>query len=515
MFLAVGTPSRRDDGHADLSCVHAAVHDLAAQLRGYTVVVDKSTVPVGTARQIESRIRDANPRADFDVASNPEFLRQGAAIEDFMRPDRVVIGVESPRAEARLRALYRPLNLIETPILVTNLESAELVKYAANAFLATKISFINEMAMLCESVGADVHAVAKGMGLDGRIGRKFLHPGPGYGGSCFPKDTLALARIAQERGTPARVVEAVMEVNAAQRARMVEKIRAALGGSASGRTLAVLGLTFKPETDDMREAPAAAILPPLVENGALVRAHDPKGVEEAKRVLPEGIVYCDDIYDTLSGADATILMTEWNAYRGLDLARVRERMRGRIFVDPPQRVRATGDACVRLRLRMRRAMNPARTAALPPLRVRRIRCGRYPGRWLSGSARRCFPWPGSARASCPPPRPVRRRCCSGGQAPHPVRGRGGGGGRHHRARVRHRAFQALHRGSLRSLGGAGSRAERARQAGSAARSARDPPPRGELPVHPAGGGAGARPPRCGARVPRWATSPSRFSSPTT
>ena len=347
VFLAVGTPSRRDDGHADLSCVHAAVHDLAAQLRGYTVVVDKSTVPVGTARQIESRIRDANPRADFDVASNPEFLRQGAAIEDFMRPDRVVIGVESPRAEARLRALYRPLNLIETPILVTNLESAELVKYAANAFLATKISFINEMAVLCESVGADVHAVAKGMGLDGRIGRKFLHPGPGYGGSCFPKDTLALARIAQERGTPARVVEAVMEVNAAQRARMVEKIRAALGGSASGRTLAVLGLTFKPETDDMREAPAAAILPPLVENGALVRAHDPKGVEEAKRVLPEGIVYCDDIYDTLSGADATILMTEWNAYRGLDLARVRERMRGRIFVDlrnvyEPREMRACG-----------------------------------------------------------------------------------------------------------------------------------------------------------------------------
>ena len=347
VFLAVGTPSRRDDGHADLSCVHAAVHDLAAQLRGYTVVVDKSTVPVGTARQIESRIRDANPRADFDVASNPEFLRQGAAIEDFMRPDRVVIGVESPRAEARLRALYRPLNLIETPILVTNLESAELVKYAANAFLATKISFINEMAVLCESVGADVHAVAKGMGLDGRIGRKFLHPGPGYGGSCFPKDTLALARIAQERGTPARVVEAVMEVNAAQRARMVEKIRAALGGSASGRTLAVLGLTFKPETDDMREAPAAAILPPLVENGALVRAHDPKGVEEAKRVLPEGIVYCDDIYDTLSGADATILMTEWNAYRGLDLARVHERMRGRIFVDlrnvyEPREMRACG-----------------------------------------------------------------------------------------------------------------------------------------------------------------------------
>jgi UDPglucose 6-dehydrogenase len=297
------------------------------------VVVDKSTVPVGTARQVQRIIAETHPGADFDVASNPEFLREGAAITDFMRPDRVVLGVESARAEALLRELYRPLNLIETPIVVTDLESAELIKYAANAFLATKISFINEMAALCEAVGGDVHAVARGMGLDGRIGRKFLHPGPGYGGSCFPKDTLALVRTAQEHGVPTRIVEAVVEVNAAQRARMVRKIRAALGGSETGKTIAVLGLTFKPETDDMRDAPALAILPPLLEKGARIRAHDPKGVHEARALLPDGIEYCDDIYDTLQGADALVLMTEWNAYRGLDLDEVKARMRGRVFVD--------------------------------------------------------------------------------------------------------------------------------------------------------------------------------------
>ena len=333
VFVAVGTPSRRGDGHADLSYVYSAARDIAPHLRGYTVIVDKSTVPVGTARQVARIVRDANPDADFDVASNPEFLREGAAIADFMRPDRVVVGVESPRAEALLRALYRPLNLIETPLLVTDLESAELTKYAANAFLATKVSFINEMSALCEALGADVHAVAKGMGLDARIGRKFLHPGPGYGGSCFPKDTLALVRTAQEHGTPLRIVEAVIEANAAQRARMLKKIRAALGGSESGKTLGVLGLTFKPETDDMRDSPASAILPSLVETGALVRAHDPKAVEEAKRVLPAGIDYCGDIYETFRGADAAILMTEWNAYRGLDLTRVLELMRGRVFID--------------------------------------------------------------------------------------------------------------------------------------------------------------------------------------
>ena len=347
VFIAVGTPTRRGDGHADLTYVYAAARQVATHLKGYTVIVDKSTVPVGTARQVARIVREENPQADFDVASNPEFLREGAAIGDFMRPDRVVIGVESARAEALLRELYRPLNLIETPILATGLESAELIKYASNAFLATKISFINEISTLCEAVGADVHAVAKGMGLDGRIGRKFLHPGPGYGGSCFPKDTLALVRIAQEHGTSSRIVEAVIEVNAAQKARMVKKIRAALGGSEAGKTIAVLGLTFKPETDDMRDSPALAILPALLEKGAVIRAHDPQGVEEARKVLPAGITYCGDIYETLEGADALVLLTEWNAYRGLDLERLRSLMRGNVFVDlrnvyDPRRLREAG-----------------------------------------------------------------------------------------------------------------------------------------------------------------------------
>lgn len=333
VFIAVGTPSRRGEGFADLSYVYEAAKQVAEHLEGYTVIVDKSTVPVGTARNVERIVRETNPGADFDVASNPEFLREGAAISDFMRPDRVVIGVESERAEKLLRELYRPLNLRETPILVTNLESAELIKYAANAFLATKISFINEISMLCESVGADVHAVAKGMGMDGRIGQKFLHPGPGYGGSCFPKDTQAFVRIAQEQGTGSRIVEAVIEVNAAQKARMVKKIRGALGGSEAGKTLGVLGLTFKPETDDMRDAPALAILPPLMEKGAKVRAHDPQGMHEAKTMLPDDVVYCDQPYEALEGADALVLLTEWNAYRGLDLARVREAMSGNVFID--------------------------------------------------------------------------------------------------------------------------------------------------------------------------------------
>ena len=333
IFIAVGTPTRRGDGHADLTYVYAAAKQIAECMRGYTVVVDKSTVPVGTARQVHRIISETNPEADFDVASNPEFLREGAAISDFMRPDRVVLGVESERAEARLRELYRPLNLIETPIVVTNLESAELIKYAANAFLATKISFINEMSSLCEVVGADVHAVARGMGLDGRIGRKFLHPGPGYGGSCFPKDTLALVRIGQENDSPVRIVESVVEVNAAQKARMIRKIRSALGGSESGKRIAVLGLTFKPETDDMRDAPALAILPALVEKGAAIHAHDPQGIEEAKPLLPGGVEYHEDAYDAIEGADAIVLMTEWNVYRGLDLERVKKLMSGRVFVD--------------------------------------------------------------------------------------------------------------------------------------------------------------------------------------
>ena len=333
VFIAVGTPTRRGDGYADLKYVYAAAEEVAAYLQHYTVIVDKSTVPVGTAREVERVIRKANPDADFDVASNPEFLREGSAITDFMRPDRVVLGVESPRAEAMLRELYRPLNLIEAPIQVTDLESAEIIKYASNAFLATKISFINEISQLCEKTGADVHAVAKGMGLDGRIVKKFLHAGPGYGGSCFPKDTVALIRMAQEHGVSSRIVEAVVEVNASQKARMVAKVREALGGSVADRHIAVLGLTFKPETDDMRDAPSLAILPALADRGALITAHDPAGMEEAKKVLPESISYADSIDATVTGADAVILMTEWNQYRGLDLAKLKSQMRGNVFVD--------------------------------------------------------------------------------------------------------------------------------------------------------------------------------------
>ena len=333
VFIAVGTPTRRGDGHADLVYVYEAAKQIARHLSGYTVIVDKSTVPVGTARQVERIIRQENPHPDFDVASNPEFLREGAAIGDFMRPDRVVLGVESERAEKLLRELYRPINLIEAPIHVTNLESAELVKYASNAFLATKISFINEIANLCEKVGADVHAVAKGMGLDGRIGRKFLHAGPGYGGSCFPKDTTALIRIAQEYGASCRIVEATVEVNAAQKARMIKKIREALGGSEEGKTIAILGLTFKPETDDMRDSPSLAIIPNLIDKGAVIHAHDPQGEDEARKLLPEKVSYFKDIYEAVEGADAIVLLTEWNEYRGLDLELLRRLMRGNVFID--------------------------------------------------------------------------------------------------------------------------------------------------------------------------------------
>jgi len=333
VFIAVGTPTRRGDGYADLKYVYAAAEEVAGYLQQYTVIVDKSTVPVGTAREVERVVRKANPSADFDVASNPEFLREGSAISDFMRPDRVVLGVESARAEAMLRELYRPLNLIEAPIQVTDLESAEIIKYASNAFLATKISFINEISQLCEKTGADVHAVAKGMGLDGRIGKKFLHAGPGYGGSCFPKDTVALIRMAQEHGVSSRIVEAVVEVNASQKARMVAKVREALGGSVADKHIAVLGLTFKPETDDMRDAPSLAILPALADRGAVITAHDPAGVEEARKVLPESINYAESIDAAVEGADAVILMTEWNQYRGLDLAKLKSQMRGNVFVD--------------------------------------------------------------------------------------------------------------------------------------------------------------------------------------
>jgi UDPglucose 6-dehydrogenase len=334
VFIAVGTPSsRRGDGYADLSYIYAAAQELAPHLRGYTVVVDKSTVPVGTARQVARILRTEQPRADFDVASNPEFLREGAAISDFMRPDRVVIGVESERSEQVLREIYSPLYLFETPIVSTSIETAELIKYAANAFLAVKISFINEIAAVCEAVGADVTALAKGIGMDGRIGAKFLHPGPGYGGSCFPKDTLALMRMVQEYGESLRIVEAAVAVNDAQKARMVKKIRDALGGSEAGKTLAVLGLTFKPETDDMRDAPALTILPALMEKGATIQVHDPKGMEEAKKYLPPGLVFSEDAYTACAGADAVILMTEWNQYRALDMERIKESLKQAIFID--------------------------------------------------------------------------------------------------------------------------------------------------------------------------------------
>jgi len=328
VFLAVGTPtSRRGDGYADLSYIYEASREVAAHLQGYTVIVDKSTVPVGTARQVARIVHEVNPQADFDVASNPEFLREGAAINDFMRPDRVVIGVESERAAQVLRQVYQPLYLLETPMVQTGLETAELIKYAANAFLAVKISFINEMATVCEAVGADVTELARGIGMDGRIGKKFLHPGPGYGGSCFPKDTLALLRMVQEHGESLRIVEAAVEVNAAQKARMVKKIRDMLGGDVAGKTIAVLGLTFKPETDDMREAPAITILPALVEKGAILRAHDPQGVEEAKKYLPPEIVYSTNAYEACAGADAVVLLTEWNQYRALDLERIKASMK--------------------------------------------------------------------------------------------------------------------------------------------------------------------------------------------
>ncbi len=348
VFLAVGTPSsRRGDGYADLSYVYEAAREIALHLRGYTVVVDKSTVPVGTARQVERIMRETNATAQFDVASNPEFLREGAAITDFMRPDRVVIGVEADRAAKLLREIYKPLYLRDTPIVQTTIETAELTKYAANAFLAVKISFINEIAAVCEAVNANVVDLAKAIGMDGRIGGKFLHPGPGYGGSCFPKDTLALMRIVQEHGENVRIVEAAVEVNSAQKARMVKKIREMLGGSETGKTIAVLGLTFKPETDDMRDAPAATILPALLEKGARIRAHDPKGIEEARKYLPAGIEYLDSPYDAVIDADCVVLMTEWNQYRALDLQRIKTALKTPIFVDlrnvyDPQTMREAG-----------------------------------------------------------------------------------------------------------------------------------------------------------------------------
>lgn len=321
VFIAVGTPTRRGDGHADLTYVMAAAAEIAAALTGYAVIVTKSTVPVGTNRKVAEVIRDARPDAEFDMASNPEFLREGAAIDDFMRPDRVVVGAESERARQVMGEIYRPLYLRDFPIIYTGLESAEMIKYAANAFLAMKISFINEIAALCERVGADVKVVSRGMGLDGRIGAKFLHAGPGYGGSCFPKDTQALARIGQEHGLPMRITETVIAVNDGVKRRMVDKILELCGGSVNGRTILVLGVTFKPNTDDMREAPALTIVPALVGGGAAVRVIDPQGRREGEALLP-GVTWETDPYLAATGADLIVILTEWNAFRALDLSRL-------------------------------------------------------------------------------------------------------------------------------------------------------------------------------------------------
>ena len=335
-FIAVGTPSRRGDGHADLSYVFAAASEIAealAQRPGdRTVVVTKSTVPVGTGRRVERILREALPQGRFDVASNPEFLREGSAIEDFMRPDRVVIGTASEHARTVLRGLYRPLYLLETPLVFTTIETAELIKYAANAFLATKITFINEIADLCEAVGADVQDIARGIGLDGRIGPKFLHAGPGFGGSCFPKDCEALVRSAELAQAPLAIVETVLRVNEARKRGMSARIIAACGGDVAGKTLAVLGLTFKPNTDDMRDSPSLAILPDLLSAGATIRAFDPEGMEEARRLMPD-LDYCSDAYTAMEGADALVLITEWNEFRALDLARAKRLLRRPVVID--------------------------------------------------------------------------------------------------------------------------------------------------------------------------------------
>ncbi|MEL6572525.1 MAG: UDP-glucose/GDP-mannose dehydrogenase family protein [Pseudomonadota bacterium] len=325
VFIAVGTPTRRGDGHADLTYVMAAAEEVAKTAKDYIVVVTKSTVPVGTNRKVHEVVSKANPNLDFDVASNPEFLREGAAIDDFMRPDRVVVGVETERAGEVMNAIYRPLFLRDFPIITTDLESAEMIKYAANAFLATKITFINEIAALCERTGADVKQVAKGVGYDGRIGNKFLHAGPGYGGSCFPKDTRALARIGQENGMPMKITETVIEVNEDVKRRMVDKLKELCDDSFNGKKVAVLGATFKPNTDDMRDAPSLTIVPALVGGGAKVNVVDPQGRHEGEGLLP-GVSWMDDPYEAAKDADLLVLLTEWNEFRALDLGRIAEGM---------------------------------------------------------------------------------------------------------------------------------------------------------------------------------------------
>jgi UDPglucose 6-dehydrogenase len=332
VFIAVGTPSRRGDGHADLSFVQQAARDIAAALDGYTVIVTKSTVPVGTGDEVERTIREARPDAEFAVVSNPEFLREGAAITDFKRPDRIVIGTEDERAANVMREVYRPLYLNQSPLLVTSRRTAELTKYAANAFLAMKITFINEIADLCEQVGADVQDVARGIGLDNRIGSKFLHAGPGYGGSCFPKDTLALIKTAQDHDAPTRIIETVAAVNAQRKRAMGRKVIAACGGSVRGRTIAILGLTFKPNTDDMRDAPSLDVITTLQDAGARIRAYDPEGMTAARALMPD-VEYSRDAYDCASGADALVIVTEWDTFRALDLRRLHGLLAQPIVVD--------------------------------------------------------------------------------------------------------------------------------------------------------------------------------------
>ncbi|MEM9053888.1 MAG: UDP-glucose/GDP-mannose dehydrogenase family protein, partial [Pseudomonadota bacterium] len=332
VFIAVGTPSRRGDGHADLSYVYAAAEENAELMDGFTVVVTKSTVPVGTGDEVESIIRKKRPDADFAVVSNPEFLREGAAIKDFKIPDRVVVGTDDARAKEVMEELYRPLFLNQTPIVFTSRRTSELIKYAANAFLAVKITFINEMADLCEAVGANVQEVSRGIGLDGRIGKKFLNAGPGYGGSCFPKDTLALTKTANDHNSPVRIVDTVVEVNAARKKAMADKVVEALNGDVSGKTIGILGLAFKPNTDDMRDAPSLDIIPALIAAGATVKAYDPEAMEEASHMM-DGINYTQNPYEALEDADAMVIITEWDQFRALDLERVKSTLKGNVVVD--------------------------------------------------------------------------------------------------------------------------------------------------------------------------------------
>ncbi len=345
VFIAVGTPSRRGDGAADLVFVDSAAKEIAENLAGFTVIATKSTVPVGTARRLEAIVRKANPSADFEMASNPEFLREGSAIEDFMRPDRIVIGLEGERAQEVMRQLYRPLSLRDAPILFTDLETAELIKYAGNAFLATKITFINQIADLCEAVDANVKDVAKGIGLDGRIGSKFLHPGPGFGGSCFPKDTRALAAIAHDVDVPMTLVDAVVTSNDARKGNMAERIITALDGEAANKRIAILGVSFKPNTDDVRESPSLDIIPALIEAGATVSAYDPAAMDEAAKIL-NAVDWAQDAYAAAEGADCVVILTEWNEFRALDLARLAEVMKSPLLVDlrniyTPEEIAAT------------------------------------------------------------------------------------------------------------------------------------------------------------------------------